>query len=173
MKKLKVSNSLLKVNHISVENKLHFLNVGGPGLLVTACQRTCVLTLTIWSVVSSEQITYKCQLDFPGIGDGVSIDLNYISVVLKKRRTQGQTVHFISTSTFTNKCRINCQLEAVSIDSNYISVSMWQDRESLFTYHFISTETLKIERSLSTRGYMPAYFLNEILALSNEKDCIR
>jgi hypothetical protein len=124
-----------------LENELRYLEVGGPGILVAGClhqphavmlqEYRRVHTLTIWSIDSSQQITYRCQLDFTGEGLGVCVDLYYISVLLR------------------------------------------QQEEDSYTIHFISTTTLNMERSLSTHGYMPSYFLNGILALSNEIDCIR
>ena len=131
MKKQKVIDLHLEVNQLSLENWLSNFDVGRSGFVVAACEHgTHAVTLTIWSIDSPEQITYKCQLDFTGEGDGVFIDLNYIYVFIFVEETRSNTIHFIST------------------------------------------KTLEIERSLSTRGFMLSYFLNGILALSNEKDCI-
>ena len=137
MKKQKVFDLQFKVHKLSVENKLLDLDVGGPGLLVAACQQGTRAVITIWSVGSSQQITYKCQLDFSTFG------LDFTG--------EGHVVH---------------------VDLNNISVFLWKDQETLYTIHLISTTTLISERSLSTRGYMPSFYMNGILALSNEKDCI-
>jgi hypothetical protein len=176
MKKQEISHSHLRVTQMILEKELDYLEVGGPGLLVTGCQHgKHALTLTIWSIDSPEQITYKCQLDFTGIGEDVSIDLNYISVVVEEPHIQATTIHFISTSTFTYKCQLDFTGEGkrVYTDLNYIFVSIenWQDQQQPDTIHFISTKTLEIERSLSTRGYKPAFYLDGILVLSNEDDC--
>ncbi len=133
MEKQKVIDLHLEVNQIIVENELHYLEAGGPGILVAACQHgTHALTLTIWSIDSSEQITYKRQLDFTGEGKGVFVDFNYISVL------------------------------------------MWAEETHLEgkTFYFISTSTLNIERSFSACSCLPSYFLNGILALSNQDNCI-
>jgi hypothetical protein len=82
-----------------VKNKLRGLDVGGPGLLVALCQHGTHYIITIWSIDSSEQITYKCQLYFTGKGEGVFIDSNYISVFLWQDEEQSSTIHFISTET--------------------------------------------------------------------------
>jgi hypothetical protein len=81
-----------------VKNTLCGLSVGGPGLLVAACRHGTHTLVTIWSIDSSEQITYKCQLDFTGHG-GVEIDLNYICVYIFLEEQEAKTIHFISTST--------------------------------------------------------------------------
>ena len=159
-----------------LEIELDYLEIGGPGILVAACRHgTDALTLTIWSIDSPEHITYKCQLDFTGTRFDVSIALNYISVVVEEPHIQATTIHFISTSTFTYQCQLDFTGEGVRLytDLNYIYISIekWQDQQQPDTIHFISTKTLEIERSLSTRGYKPAFYLDGILVLSNEDDC--
>jgi hypothetical protein len=100
LKKQQILDLHIKVNQIIVENELDYLDVGGPGLLVAACQHGTHTLITIWSIDSPEKITYKCQLDFTGQG-GVEIGLNHICVFIFLEKKKSRTIHFISTSTLT------------------------------------------------------------------------